>query len=107
MSPDDMIEQALEDVAQVHPSITSEFECGAVQDWYGDPYARGAFALFEPEQQTRLQDAIVAPEGRIHFAGEHTSLYHAWIQGALESGIRAAKEIHEAPAVFASTAEKG
>ena len=41
----------------------------------------------------------MAPEGRIHFAGEHTSLYHAWIQGALESGIRAAKEIHEAPAV--------
>ena len=106
MSPADMIEQALEDVAQVHPSIMQEFEVGAVQDWYGDPYARGAFALFEPEQETRLQDAITAPEGRIHFAGEHTSLYHAWIQGALESGIRAAKEIHEAPAVFASAAEE-
>jgi monoamine oxidase len=25
-------------------------------------------------------------------------LYHAWIQGALESGIRAAKEVHEAGA---------
>ena len=36
------------------------------------------------------------PEGRIHFAGEHCSLYHAWIQGALESGIRAAQAIHEA-----------
>ena len=105
MSPSDMIEQALEDVAQVHPSVLKEFEVGAVQDWYGDPYARGAFALFEPEQQTRLQDAIVASEGRIHFAGEHTSLYHAWIQGALESGIRAAKEVHEAPAVFAGAAE--
>ncbi len=105
MSPSDMIEQALEDVAQVHPSVTKEFEVGAVQDWYGDPYARGAFALFEPEQQTRLQDAIVAPEGRIHFAGEHTSLYHAWIQGALESGIRAAKEIHEAAPVFESVSE--
>ncbi len=100
-----MIEQALEDVAQVHPSITTEFEVGATQDWYGDPWARGAFALFEPEQQTRLQGAIVQPEGRIHFAGEHTSLYHAWIQGALESGIRAAKEIHEAPAVFAAVDE--
>jgi monoamine oxidase len=105
MSPSDMIEQALEDVAQIHPSIMQEFEVGAVQDWYGDPYARGAFALFEPEQQTRLQESIVAPEGRIHFAGEHTSLYHAWIQGALESGIRAAKEVHEAPPVFAGAAE--
>ncbi len=101
---EDAIEQALEDVARVHPSITTEFEVGAVQNWYDDPWARGAFALFEPEQQTRLQDAIVAPEGRIHFAGEHTSLYHAWIQGALESGIRAAKEIHEAPAALTSMA---
>jgi monoamine oxidase len=25
-------------------------------------------------------------------------LWHAWIQGALESGIRAAREIHEEPA---------
>jgi len=37
----------------------------------------------------------VRPEGRILFAGEHCSLYHAWIQGALESGIRAARQIHE------------
>ncbi|MEO7119178.1 MAG: flavin monoamine oxidase family protein [Candidatus Limnocylindrales bacterium] len=97
MDAETMLEQALEDVAAVHPRIRDEYEVGAVKDWYGDPYARGAFALFEPEQQTRLQASIVAPEGRIHFAGEHTSLYHAWIQGALESGIRAAREIHEAP----------
>jgi monoamine oxidase len=102
MDAEDTIEQALEDVAQIHPSITSEFEVGAVQNWYDDPWARGAFALFEPEQQSRLQESIVAPEGRIHFAGEHTSLYHAWIQGALESGIRAAKEINEAQSPVAA-----
>ena len=49
-----------------------------------------------PEQQTQLQADIVKPEGRIHFAGEHCSLYHAWIQGALESGLLAARAIHEA-----------
>jgi monoamine oxidase len=102
MGDDQAIEQALEDVAKIHPSVLTEFEVGAVYNWYDDPYARGAFALFEPEQQTRLQEAIVQPEGRIRFAGEHTSLYHAWIQGALESGIRAAREVHEAPAVFES-----
>ena len=51
-----MIEQAIEDVAKIHPSIMTEFEVGATHAWYNDPYARGAFALFEPEQQTRLQD---------------------------------------------------
>jgi monoamine oxidase len=107
MDAESVLEQALEDVAQIHPRIREEFEVGAVYHWYDDPYARGAFALFEPEQQTRLQEHIVAPEGRIHFAGEHTSLYHAWIQGALESGIRAAKEVHEAPVAFDSVAATG
>jgi monoamine oxidase len=56
----------------------------------------GAFALFDPGQQTLLHDHLIAPEGRIHFAGEHASLYHAWIQGAIESGLRAAYEVHSA-----------
>jgi monoamine oxidase len=41
-----------------------------------------------------LHDAIVEPEGRVFFAGEHTSLHHAWIQGAIESGLRAAQQLH-------------
>ena len=56
--------------------------------WHDDPYAGGAFALFEPGQQSLLHEHIIAPEGRIHFAGEHASLAHAWIQGAIESGLR-------------------
>ncbi len=95
MDEETRVEQALEDVARIHPRITEEFEVGASHAWYDDRWAGGAFALFAPEQQTQLQAAIVQPEGRIHFAGEHCSLYHAWIQGALESGIRAAREIHE------------
>jgi len=36
------------------------------------------------------------PEGRIHFAGEHTSTFHGcWMQGALESGNRVAIEVNE------------
>ena len=58
--------------------LKTEFEVGAVHAWYDDPWARGAFALFEPEQQTRLQDAIVAPEGRIHFAGKQMRRDIGW-----------------------------
>ncbi len=65
--------------------------------WHDDEYAGGAFALFDPEQQTLLYEPIIAPEGRIHFGGEHTSLHHAWIQGAIESGLREAIAIHQAP----------
>ena len=83
-------------MARIHPGIRDVYEIGASHAWYSDRWARGAFAMFAPEQQTELQPAIVQPEGRVLFAGEHCSLYHAWIQGALESGIRAARQIHEA-----------
>lgn len=94
LSPEDRIEQAIEDVAQIHPQILKEFEVGASVSWHEDKFAGGAFALFEPGQQSRLYSTIIAPEGRIHFAGEHASLAHAWIQGAIESGLRAAWEVN-------------
>ena len=96
LSPGDRVAQALEDVSRIHPQAEEEFEVGASKMWHDDEFAGGAFALFDPGQQTLLYEAIVAPEGRIHFAGEHASLAHAWIQGAIESGLRAASEVHEA-----------
>lgn len=76
--------------------MTDAFELGASKMWHDDEFAGGAFALFDPGQQTLLHEHIIAPEGRIHFAGEHASLTHAWIQGAIESGLRAAYEVHHA-----------
>ena len=72
--------------------------------WHDAEFAGGAFALFDPGQQTLLHEHISAPEGRLYFAGEHTSLCHAWIQGAIESGLRSAYQIHQES--FA-TAEQG
>jgi monoamine oxidase len=92
------IEQAVENVAEIHPQILDEFEAGASHMWHDDQFAGGAFALFDPGQQTLLHDEIVKPEGRIHFAGEHVSLHHAWIQGAFESGLHSAVAIHKSPA---------
>lgn len=96
LAPHERVLQALEDVAQIHPQITRDFEVGASWMWHHDEFAGGAFALFDPEQQTLLHQQIIAPEGRIHFAGEHASLYHAWIQGAIESGLREAIAVHQA-----------
>jgi monoamine oxidase len=61
----------------------------------GPRHAGGAFARFAPGRQGLLHAHIAAPEGLVHFAGEHTSLAHAWIQGAIESGLRYAIEVHD------------
>jgi monoamine oxidase len=97
LPPEKRIRQALEDAACIHPQIVEEFEVGASHFWHSDEYAGGAFALFAPGQLKRLHAHIIAPEGRIHFAGEHASHEHAWIDGAIESGLRAAGAIHQLP----------
>jgi monoamine oxidase len=49
-----------------------------------------------------LSPYISTPEGRVHFAGEHASSTHAWIQGAIESGIHVAHEVNNLPRTFFS-----
>ena len=97
LAPADRVAQALENVAAIHPQVTQEFETGTSYMWHHDEFAGGAFALFDPGQQTHLYEAIVRPEGRIHFAGEHASRANAWIQGAIESALRAALAIAARP----------
>jgi monoamine oxidase len=70
MDEETRLEEALDDVARIHPRIREVYEGGASHAWYSDRWARGAFAMFAPGQQTGLQADIVSPEGRIHFAGE-------------------------------------
>ncbi|SDM92179.1 flavin monoamine oxidase family protein [Sediminibacillus halophilus] len=63
--------------------------------WNLNPFSAGCFTLFKPNQITEFSQVIKEPEGRIHFAGEQTSSHHGWIEGAIESGIRAALEMNQ------------
>jgi len=94
LTPSQRIQLALRDVSRIHPRAAEQFEVGISKVWQTDEFASGAFADLAPGQHTRLYDHIIAPEGRIHFAGEHASCLHAWIQGAIQSGLRAAREVH-------------
>jgi monoamine oxidase len=93
IDPEERIRQAIENVAEIHPQILETFEVGASYAWHDDEFAGGVGALFDPGQETLLQGVISQPEGRFFFAGEHASIYRRWIQGAVESGLRAAWEV--------------
>ncbi|POG49656.1 flavin-binding oxidoreductase [Streptomyces sp. ZL-24] len=69
---------------------------GQTQSWARDPYAYGEAAVLLPGQHTEVFHDIATPEGPLRFAGDHTSLKSAWIEGALESAVRAALEVHTA-----------
>lgn len=96
MPEQDHIEQTLRHMEQVHPRIAQFYEGGLVVDWGSDPYALGHISWAAPGEVTRYLAALQKPRGRIHFAGEHTSIYRSTMEGALRSGIRAAGEVHEA-----------
>ncbi len=93
-------ERALDYLQSLHGDgvdIRSFYRDIVIRNWATYPYSGGAFALFTSEQQSVLYNAIIASEwqNRVHFAGEHTTLTHAWIEGAIESGIRAALVVNQ------------
>lgn len=90
------IEFALSQLEKVFPGMRSDYECGTSKCWDEDPWARGAFAYFQPGQMFSLLPHLARPEGRVHFAGDHTSTWSGWMQGAIDSGLRAAREVSEA-----------
>lgn len=65
-----------------------------LDSWVDDPWARGSYAGFGPGQYTRYWHYLGRREGRIHFAGEHTSTHsQGYLNGGVESGERAAREV--------------
>jgi monoamine oxidase len=97
MNESERIRSTLEQMVQVHPALGENFERGTSKCWDEDQWTRGAYAWFKPGQMSSLLPPIARPEGRVHFAGEHASAWPGWMQGALESGHRAAREINDAP----------
>ena len=91
---EERVKQTLKYVSKIHPQATTEFEIGTSKVWGQDRYAAGVSMYYADEHRT-LFPHTHTPEGAIHFAGEHTSYKHGWIEGAVESGLRAAHEISE------------
>jgi monoamine oxidase len=74
--------------------MKQEFEGGLSKCWGLDPWQRGSFALPTPGQMNFI-NVLARVEGRIHFAGEHTSPWTGWMQGALDSARRTVAEIND------------
>jgi monoamine oxidase len=96
LSRERRIARTLELAERIYPGVTRDFQRGASYAWDRDPYARGDYAWFAPGELTALGPQLAPAEGRIHFAGDHTSHLPGWMEGALASGVRAAAEIHRA-----------
>lgn len=96
MTDDDRQKAAIADLKRLFPDIEEHYEAGASKCWDADPWSRGAYAWFRPGQMTRFLPVLGKPDGRIHFAGDHTSSTPGWMEGALHSAERVVGEVERA-----------
>ena len=93
ITPQQRVDQALDNMAQLHGEhIRDLFVSGQSYSWLLDNFSMGEAAMIFPEQLA-LQAALARPEGNIFFAGDTLSFKVAWVEGAIESGMRAALEL--------------
>lgn len=97
MSADDRTQAALQQARRIFPELATQYEGSASKCWGTDPWQRGSFTVQTPGQ-LRYLGILAKPEGCIHFAGEHTSRFTGWMQGAFESALRVVAEIRSAAA---------
>lgn len=99
VSEKERIEGIKRQVEEVHglpkcylDSVVEDYE---TINWNTKKGFYGAFCYYMPNQQRLFAYAAEKPEynERVYFAGEHISMTHAWMQGALKTGMNAANAI--------------
>lgn len=85
----------LGEIEHVFPGTSAAYTGRAYEDhWALDPWVKGAYSYYRVGQAASYGRLAAAPEGRVLFAGEHTSIANiGFLDGAVETGERAARRL--------------
>ncbi|MCF2860205.1 FAD-dependent oxidoreductase [Pseudoalteromonas sp. SMS1] len=84
------------ELKKVHPYIERDDILSVLRwSWSNHTHSAGAYAFFNPRDHQDYYALMSEPEQRLCFAGEHCSVYHSWIQGALVSALETVQYIHK------------
>ena len=93
MAPETAVAAVLADLARARPSTKGALRPVKLWSWQRDVFAGGAYACWGPGQIAAFANEIGKNLGPIVFAGEHTAASARGMEGAMESGERAALTI--------------
>jgi len=93
MEPAQAVQYVLNDIERMRPSAKGGLKPVKIWSWNRNVFAGGAYAYWGPGQITRFARQMRKPWGNLHFAGEHTAVINRGMEGAMESGERAAIEV--------------
>lgn len=93
LSDEERIRLAVAEIEKLFPGSSVLVECTATVAWPNEPYTRGSYAALAPGEVTAHWKTLFEPAGRLLFAGEHATPIQGFMEGAVESGQRAAANI--------------
>jgi monoamine oxidase len=96
MAPADAAQLVIREYEKLRPAARGQLVAAGVKSWQTDRFAGGDWVCWGPGQVVDSVPALKDPAGVIHFCGEHTALSNRGMEGAMESGERAALELLEA-----------
>ncbi|MBT3282188.1 MAG: FAD-dependent oxidoreductase [Cryomorphaceae bacterium] len=79
----------------IWPEAPMFWEKGVVKYWNEDPWVKASYS-FAGVGQKGFREILAKPEGPVFFAGEHTAIQRASMNGAIESGMRVTDELKRA-----------
>ena len=89
-----LIADKVAQIAIMYPGSAQYFESASVHAWHREEWIMGGFLAYGPGQVTQYWNAFIEPAGKVYFAGEHTDdAYVGYLEGAVRSGMRVAKQI--------------
>lgn len=91
LSDEERIRAAVDEVERLFPGSSELIENTATVAWINEPYTRGSYMALAPGQVTAYWKTLLEPAGRLFFAGEHATPVQGFMEGAVESGQRAAR----------------
>ena len=94
VSDEERIETAVSEIERLFPGSSTLIENVSTIAWINEPFTRASYLALAPGEVTTHWKTLFEPAGRLYFAGEHASPIQGFMEGAVESGRRAAATIH-------------
>lgn len=93
LSDEERIDVAVAEIEKHFPGSSDLIENVATIAWLNEPYTRASYMALAPGDVLKHWQTLFKPAGRLFFAGEHATAIQGFMEGAVESGQRAAREI--------------
>jgi len=84
----------MREAAAILPGLAGQWNGLMIKNaWAQNPWSFGSYCVYPPGYQTTVVGVEALPEGNCFFAGEHTAVQNGFLNAAVQTGQRAARQV--------------